>query len=120
MSGLTDWYVNQVLQPIADEGWVSLHYDSPELDGLGGSEIAGGGYARSLVHFTQPSNRIIWSLTDAVFAGLLSTKATHFGVWNKQNQGGMYAFGKLPGNGVIILQGQGYVIKGGEIAISIG
>lgn len=119
MSGLTDWYANQVLQEIANGAWISLHYDSPELDGLGGSEIAGAGYVRPLVGFTQPANRIIWSVEDAVFVGLNATRATHFGVWNAATSGNMYAFGKLPGNGVTILQGQGWVLKEGTIAISV-
>ena len=36
MSGFTDWWVNQQLQEIVDGSWISLHYDSPELDGLCG------------------------------------------------------------------------------------
>lgn len=118
MSGFTDWYANKCLQDIADNGYISLHYDSPELDGLGGSEIAGAGYARQLTPFSMPSNRVIWTMADSIFTGLNSAQLTHFGVWTDQTNGNMFAFGELPSK-LIVLQGQGYVLKAGDIAISI-
>jgi len=117
MSGFTDWYSNKVLQEIADNAWIALHYDSPELDGLGGSEISGGGYHRILTPFTMPSNRVIWSAADSVFVGLNSTRLTHFSVNDSQVRGNMYCFGELP-EPITILQGRGYVLKQGDIAIS--
>ena len=119
MSGFTDWWVNQQLQEIVDGSWISLHYDSPELDGLGGSEISGGGYARYKMIWSEPTNRIIWSVDNATFTGLISTQVSHFGVWNAATQGNMFAFGRVPGTKpALILQGQGYSLRAGDIAIS--
>jgi hypothetical protein len=113
----TDQRVHKWLQDIADAGWVSLHYDSPALDGIGGSEISGGGYARVKVDFTQPTNRAIWSITDARWTGLVQTTLTHFGVWDSQVKGSLEGYGLLPSK-VIILTGKGYVIKAGNLALS--
>lgn len=119
MSGtFADYQVHQWLQEIADGAYVSLHYDDPSLDGLGGSEIYGGGYTRARVDFTQPDNRTIWSLTDAIFSGLTQNRLTHFGVWVDQYQGLIRAHGPLPAE-VLILNGQGYVVKAGTLALSI-
>jgi hypothetical protein len=115
----SDEQVHLWLQDVADAGWVSLHYDSPILGGLDRAEISGGGYKRIKVSFSQPSNRIIWSLTDARFTGLVQTQLTHFGIWSGESLGMLRASGLLPTK-VIILNGKGFVIPAGELALSIG
>lgn len=115
----TDYKVHQWLQEVANGAWVSLHYDSPSLGGVGASEISGGGYKRSKVPFSQPSNRTIWSLGDARFTGLTQNQLTHFGIWDKTTLGNLVAYGRLPSTRVV-LNGQGYVIFEGELAISFG
>ena len=84
---ITDEQAHIWLQEVADNGWVSLHYDTPSLGGADQAEIAGGGYVRVKMSWTQPNNRAIWSLVDARFTGLVQTKVTYFGVWDSQYQG---------------------------------
>ena len=115
----TDEQVHLWLQDIADNAWVSLHYDTPALGGVGACEISGGGYARYQVAFTQPTNRAIWSLQDVQFKGLTQNQLTHFGIWNKQTKGRLMAYGSLSDK-VTILNGWGFTIKEGELAISFG
>ena len=115
----TDSQVHKWLQDIADNGWVSLHYDMPALGGIGLCEIDGGGYNRQKAIFSQPANRSIWSLEDIRFTGLRQTQLTHFGVFTKQQNGLMICYGRLPEK-QIILNGKGYIIHEGELAISIG
>lgn len=99
--------------------WVSLHYDDPGLDGVGLSEISGGSYTRIKVEFSQPSNRAIWSRTDARFAGLPATQVTHVGLWLVQRGGVLQASQALPQR-VIIPAGKGLIITAGDLALSVG
>lgn len=103
----------------AQDSWVSLHYESPGLNGIGRGEISGGGYTRTHVTFSDPSNRAIWSLSDAKFTGLLKNRLTHFGVWDSEHNGMLRAYGELPNNGATVLDGQGYLITSGKLALSM-
>jgi hypothetical protein len=114
----SDDQVHRWLQEIADESWVSLHYDTPALGGAGYCEIEGGGYHRVQAVFSQPANRSIWTLADARFSGLQQTQLTHFGIWTQQNKGRLMAYAALQEK-VTILNGWGYRIQEGELAISI-
>ena len=69
--------------------------------------------------FSQPSNRAIWSLVDARFTGLTQNKLTYFGVWDSLNNGMLRAYGELP-TPVVVLNGKGYVLHQGLLAISFG
>jgi len=115
----SDDYVHEWLQQVSDAAYVSLHYDTPALGSVGANEIHGGGYARTKVAFTQPANRVIWSMEDAVFTGLTQNQITHFGIWNQGINGRLICYGRLP-TPAIITTGQGYVIYEGEIALSFG
>jgi hypothetical protein len=120
MGTFTDHQVHQWLEEIQVESWVSLHYESPALGGIGLAEIYGGGYVRQKVIFSSPSNRAIWSLQDARFTGLTPNRLTHFGVWNAKESGELLAYGQLPqNNGAVVLAGQGYVIYQGKLVLSI-
>lgn len=107
------------LQEIADNGWVSLHYDSPALGGEDRAEIIGGGYQRFKMVWSQPNNLAIWSLVDARFTGLVQTKLVYFGIWDKKNKGFLRAYGDLPAP-VVVLNGKGYVLHAGLLAVSFG
>jgi len=107
------------LQEIADDGWVSLHYDSPSLGGADKGEIIGGGYVRFQMSWSQPTNLAIWSLVDARFTGLTQTKLVYFGIWSRKNQGILRAYGELP-TPVVVLNGKGYVLHAGQLAVSFG
>ena len=84
---ITDAQVHLWLQDIADSGYVSLHFDTPALGGLTAAEISGGGYQRFKMSWSNPDNRAIWSVVDARFTGLVQTKVTYFGVWDKLTKG---------------------------------
>lgn len=116
---ITDEQAHIWLQEIADAGWVSLHYDNPSLNGSDKAEIAGGGYQRFKMIWSQPMNRAIWSLVDARFNGLMQTKLTYFGVWNMANKGMLRAYGELP-EPAVVLNGKGYILHQGSVAISFG
>lgn len=119
--GITDEQANLWLQDIADTGFVSLHYESPGLQGVSKGEISGGGYTRFKMAWSQPSNRTIWGMVDARFTGLTTNKLTYFGIWNSLNKGRLMAYGPLPDiNGVIVLNGQGYVLHEGDLSVSFG
>jgi hypothetical protein len=107
------------LQDIADAGFVSLHFDTPALGGTDKAEIAGGGYQRFKMSWSNPDNRAIWSVVDARFTGLTQTKVTYFGIWNKQNKGRLMAYTELA-SPVAIGNGKGFVIPAGQIAVSMG
>lgn len=116
----TDQQVHLWLQEIADSGWISLHYDSPALGGADRAEISGGGYQRFKMLWSQPNNRAIWSLVDARFTGLTQCKLTYYGVWSgSTDQAWLRAYGELP-NPVVILNGRGYILHAGLLAISFG
>jgi hypothetical protein len=126
MSGIiTDAQVHRWLQDIADAGFVSLHYDTPALSGVDKAEISGGGYRRFKMKWSDPDNRAIWSLDDARFTGLVQSKITHFGIWNKLNKGSrsdtaiLMAYTELDVP-VRVLNGKGFVIPAGQIAVSMG
>lgn len=116
---VTDEQAHVWLQTIADQGWVSLHYDNPSLGGPERAEIAGGGYQRYKMIWSQPNNRAIWSLTDARFTGLMQTKVVCFGVWDQANQGMLRAYAELPVPAVV-LNGKGYILHAGSLAVSFG
>lgn len=119
-SSVTDEQAHLWLQEIADAGWVSLHYDNPSLGGVDRAELAGGGYQRFKMAFSQPNNRAIWSLVDARYTGLAQTKLTYYGVWSGPgDKAFLRAYGELP-NPVVILAGKGYVLHAGLLAISFG
>ena len=99
--------------------WISLHFDTPALGGATAAEISGGGYQRFKMQWSSPDNRAVWSVTDARFAGLVQTKVTYFGVWNAQNKGRLMAYTELQ-TPVAILNGKGFVIPAGQIAVSMG
>lgn len=115
----TDAKVHEWLQEVADRAYVSLHYDNPVMGGVGAAELSGGGYVRVKVPFSQPANRIIWSLADARWIGLEQNQLTHFGVWNRAQRGVLVACAPLPDR-ISVLNGQGYVIREGELALSFG
>ena len=116
---VTDEQAHRWLQEIADKGWVSLHYDTPALGGADRAEIAGGGYQRFRMLWSQPSNRAIWSTVDARFNGLMQCKLTYFGVWDSGVKGLLRAYGELP-EPAVILSGKGYILHQGSLAVSFG
>ena len=113
-----DETVHEWLADVAVSAWVSLHYESPSLNGLGRGEISGGGYVRQLTGFSVPSNRTIWSTEDARWSGLLPNRLTHFGIWDSKVSGKLRAYGKL-GKPALIVQGGAYILRDGQIALSI-
>jgi hypothetical protein len=120
MSGFTDEQVHQWLYDISSKGlWISLHYESPGIGSLDRGEINGGGYVRQKVDFSYPVSRAIWSMDDAKFTGLPQSRLKYFGVWSARNRGCLRAYGELPREAVV-LEGRGYVIKEGTIALSLG
>jgi hypothetical protein len=119
-SSVTAEQAHRWLQSIADNGWVSLHYDSPALGGEDAAEIAGGGYKRFKMIWTQPNNQAIWSTVDARFTGLVQTKLTYFGVWSGAGKDAfLRAYGELP-MPAVVLSGKGYILHSGQLAISFG
>lgn len=116
---VSDEQAHAWLQDIADAGWVSLHYESPALGSVGKGEIGGGGYVRFKMSFSQPANRAIWSLADAKFTGLTQNRLTHFGIWSSQYLGMIRAYGPLP-EAAVIVNGWGYILHEGDLAVSIG
>jgi hypothetical protein len=115
----SDEQVHLWLQEVADASWVSLHFDTPALGGVGANEIFGGGYVRVKGIFTQPSNRIIWLQEDIRWSGLTPNILTHFGIWNDPNQGMLRSWGRLPKK-TQVLNGWGYQLHQGDLAISMG
>jgi hypothetical protein len=99
--------------------WISLHFDTPALGGTTAAEIGGGGYQRFKMKWSNPDNRAVWSVIDARFTGLVQTKVTYFGVWNKQNKGRLMAYTELQAP-VAILNGKGFVIPAYQIVVSMG
>lgn len=116
---ITDDQAHAWLQDINDNGWISLHYESPALGGTDRGEIAGGGYKRFKMIFTQPNSRSIWSSVDARFTGLIQNKITYFGIWTHQYRGWLRAYGELP-EPVVVLTGKGYVLNAHQLVVSIG
>ena len=116
---ITDQQANTWLQEVAEASWISLHYDNPSLNSTDRAEIAGGGYQRFTMAWSQPSSRAIWSLVDARFTGLVQTKLTYFGVWNKATKGFLRAYGELA-EPAVVLNGKGYVLHAGLVVISFG
>lgn len=119
MGFFSDEKVHQWLACVADIPWVSLHYESPGINGMNKGEISGGGYNRCLISFSEPANRTIWSLEDAKWTGLLKNKLTHFGIWDDPYRGTLQAYGELTDEGVVVLDGQGYRLPAGQLALSI-
>lgn len=116
----TDSLVHQWLQVIADNAFVSLHYDTPALADKSSAELSGGGYVRVRVPFSQPTNRSIWSLDDAKFTGLPQGQVTHFGIWDGSLfESQLLAYAPLPEKAVFP-SGHGFILRTGEISISIG
>ena len=115
----TDEEVHEYLQGVADAGWLSLHFDTPALGGIGSNEVFGGGYVRIKGIWTQPSNRAIWLQEDARWTGLTQGVLTHFGIWNDPFQGRLRAYGRLPQK-MTILNGWGYQLRAGDVAVSFG
>jgi hypothetical protein len=116
---ITDEQAHVWLQEIAQSGWISLHYDNPGLSGEDRVEISGGGYVRFKMAWSQPSNRAIWSLVDARFAGLTQTKVTYFGVWDAQYKGFLRAYAELREPSAI-LTGKGFILHSGSVVVSFG
>lgn len=113
-----DELVHEWLEGLRGSAWVSLHYESPSLRGIGRGEIGGGGYHRQQVTFSTPTSRTMWSLTDVRFTGLNANRLTHFGIWDLKTLGSLRASGPLPDE-VIIPAGGGYSFIAGKLALSI-
>lgn len=122
---ITDEQAHEWLQEVVDHGWISLHYDSPALGSTDKSEIAGGGYQRFKMIWTQPNNRAIWSQVDARFVGLTQNKLVYFGIWNRKGSGTvadparLMFYGELP-KPVVVLNGKGYILHQHMIVVSFG
>jgi hypothetical protein len=114
----TDQQVHAWLDDIGTNAWVSLHYDSPALHGIGAAELSGGGYVRVKVPFSRATGRTIWSLDDVKFTGLSQNQLTHFGIWDAQTNGILRAFGRLP-EPQLVVQGWGFILYTGELALSV-
>jgi hypothetical protein len=59
---------------------------------------------------------------DARFTGLVQTKLVYFGVWSRKNPGPddfLRAYGELP-KPVMVLNGKGYILHAGQLAVSFG
>ena len=116
---ITDEQAHRWLQEVVTSGWVSLHYDNPALAGVDRAECSGGGYLRVKMAWNQPNNRTIWSVYDARFNGLNQTKVLYFGVWDLQYKGFLRAYAELS-EPAVVLQGKGYILHAGSVAISFG
>ena len=116
-----DETVHAWLACVRDNAWVSLHYESPALSVTSRGEISGGGYVRRNANFSVPASRAMWLLEDVIFTGLLENRLTHFGIWNAKSAGKLKAYGLLTPDGseVRILDGNGYVLHAGDLALSI-
>lgn len=119
---VTDEQAHRWLEAIQEHGWVSLHNASPALGGADRGEISGGGYVRYKMKWSNPANRAIWSLEDARFHGLVQTRVTYFGVWSRGNPGPedfLRAYAELT-RPATILNGKGYILHAGDLAVSFG
>ena len=116
---VTDEQAHLWLQEIAENGWISLHYDNPALAGEDRAELAGGGYVRVKMIWKQPNNRAIWSDMDARFNGLTQTKITYFGVWDSAVKGILRAYAELP-EPAVVLNGKGYILHEKTLSVSFG
>lgn len=117
---MDDDLVHAWLDCLADNAWISLHYESPALLGTDRGEIFGGGYVRRQGSFSDATSRTIWLMDDVKFIGLTPNRLTHFGVWNHKINGKIRAWGRLPEEkGFIVHQGASYLIRAGTLALSI-
>lgn len=113
-----DEIVHDWLACVADNPWISLHYESPAFSTVNRGEISGGGYVRRKAVFSTPTSRSMWTLHDVRFAGLTQNRLSHFGIWNAKNKGRMLAYGELPDEAIIV-NGGGYIFLEGKIALSV-
>lgn len=115
--GFSPFTLNQVLQQIKAESWVSLHFDDPEVSGAGASEITGGGYGRVLGSFGAISNLAMYNNEALRWEGLPLSRITHLGGWNAEHKGDLqWSCLMIPARRV--LEGKGITIGTEEIALS--
>ena len=115
---LTNAYVTTILEAIRAECYLGLHFDDPELAGHYASECSGGGYKRVQAFFTETASRNIWLEEPVLFTGMLPTRVTHIGGWNKIKDGDLMFQAKLPSPWNIV-NGGGMQLVTGDVVVSI-
>ena len=117
MSGrFSDYRVEKWLRDL-QTCYVALHYDNPDIAGSYAREVFGGAYTRCLVHFSDPSGRAMWNVSNITFAGLGSIVVTHMAAWDAAINGNMEMSAPLV-NQVRIQAGGRYDLGANQFAIS--
>lgn len=114
----TNAFASKILDEIAADCYLALHFDDPELAGHYASEVSGGGYKRVKGIFTECSSRAIWLDQPVSYSGLLPTRITHIGGWNELTNGDLIWTGKLP-IPVTVLRGGGFQLKATDAVVSL-
>jgi hypothetical protein len=119
MSGrFSDYQTEDWLSQVADNTWLSLHFDNPDVAGAYASEVFGQGYSRVRGVFADASGRAIWNSGTVTFTGLPAVVVTHVGGWNEAINGDLRFAVALP-NPVRVQAGGRYSVSANTVALSL-
>lgn len=104
---------NTNLVPVATV-YLSLHTADP-LD-TGGSEVAGGSYARQAIAFGAPAAGVCTNSANIEFATMPATTVTHFGIWDAASSGNLLLTGPI---GSATLPLKGFSAKGSTDLLTV-
>lgn len=113
----SDYLIEQMLR-LAQNGWLGLAYDNPEIAGAYASEVFGGSYTRIEYALTAPSSKGMLLLNDVKFDGLPAVSVAYVTGWDAQYNGNYLWSAPLPSpRGV--LAGKSLSIPAGSIGLSM-
>jgi hypothetical protein len=100
--------------------YLSLHDANPTGDGLEGSELLGGTYARELVTFSVPNvSHEVTNSNEVTFIGLPSVAGgiTHIGLWDAVTGGNMLFYDNY--GTTIITEGDAITMAVGSLTLRL-
>lgn len=99
--------------------YLALFNGDPTVEGLFMQEMTGDGYVRKVVNFAAASNRSTSNSTAVWWAELPDTAIRYVGVCSAISGGSIVAYKEVSAGGIIVPEGQKWVIQIGDLAFSL-
>jgi hypothetical protein len=118
MATATDFSENLILDTLLPNGVIYLAlFSSAPTEAGGGTEVAGGGYARQLCDFDPAAGGVSLNTDPIQFTNMPATTVTHWAVFDSNAGGNMLVYGALT-SPQIFSAGQPCDVAAGEVQVT--
>ena len=98
--------------------WLGLHIDDPTGVGVPASEVAGLGYLRQRLAWSEAGSKTCATTNSLAFVSMPALTLTWLGVWDAPSGGNLFLPLRLPAPIPVPLSGH-FLVAAGDIAVTL-